>query len=141
MTPADFRLAFPAFKDAMVWTDDVITARLASSAPYFDVCRWGAFLDQGQGNWVAHDLVTNPPDGSAAAAAAIAGDAISKTVGTVSVARSSELLKAQMENPYMTTRYGQRYQYLARQRGVGAVVVNPSCGFGGLVGALGGPFS
>ena len=132
LTPAQFRAAFPAFADATVWTDAVVSAAYALSTPEFNVARWGTRLDLGQGNWVAWWLSVNPPTG-AAGTASTNGDVTSKRVGDVSIQRSSEMLKLESQNPYMKNDYGKLYWFWAQRVGVGAIVVGRGPAFiGGL---------
>lgn len=125
LTPAQFRAAFPAFADADVWADDAISAAFALSVPSFDVARWGARLDLGQGNWVAWYLSCFPPTG-AAGTAATSGDVTSKTVGRKTVQRGSDILKMEKQNPYLKNAYGELYWFWAQRIGVGAIVVTGS---------------
>lgn len=118
MTPADFRLAFPAFKDV---TDAVITPQITASAPYFDIARWGAFLNEGVGNWVAHRIVEGGLD-VVDGMSGTSNDITSKDDKAIKVSMSEKLLERQADDPYMTTSYGRRYRYLSRIAGMGGVV-------------------
>ena len=120
LLPDDFRTAFPAFAAE---TDPTIQRWLDASVPFFDVSRWDTLYPMGVGNWVAHQIVMDSAAtaAGAGAAAANAGDATSKQVGTVRVDRSQELLSKQMDDPFMRTIYGQQYRHLARLVGLGAV--------------------
>lgn len=120
MTPAAFRLLFPAFIDA---TDAEINAAIALSAPYFNVGRWRGFYNEGLGNFVAHQIVVARAAATAGINVAAAGDVTEKRVGSVSVGRGAELLATQMADPFQRTLYGQRYKYLTRFAGAGALVV------------------
>ncbi len=116
MTPAVFRTVIPALSGE---TDATINAVLALSTPWFNLDRWGAFLTEGLANWVAHNIVTGRHTN--AAGMLTAGDATDKQVGSVRVSRGETLLKAQIEDPFMRTVYGQRYRYLARLAGMGGI--------------------
>jgi hypothetical protein len=120
----EFRDDFPAFADASVWPDDFVGRVIARSVNYFDIARWGVWLEDGQGNWVAHELATNPPEetGTTAGTAQTDGDVSTKRVGSVSVSRDAGRLKAVADNPYQATKYGRKYLWLAKMAGVGAVV-------------------
>jgi len=126
----DFRKAFPAFADATAWPDPYVQTTITRSLNYFDTGRWGVWLTDGQGNWVAHELATNPPpeSGLSAGTASSDGDVSSKRIGSESINRDSGRLKAQADNPYQLTKYGRKYLWLAKQAGVGAIVAgSPSC--------------
>lgn len=119
MTPGEFRTALPAFTDE---TDATIQAALDASVPWFDVSRWGGFYSEGLANWVAHKIVTDRPAASAASAAAASpGDATDKQVGSVRISRGASIIEKQMADPFLKTGYGQRYRYLAKLVGIGAV--------------------
>lgn len=117
MTPAAFRLLFPAFIDA---TDTEINAAIALSTPYFNVGRWGEFYQQGLTNFIAHEIVIALSDDMSQAA----NDILSEDRPTLKFTRDSALLNLQAKDPFMRTKYGQKYQSLVRTYvGVGAMVV------------------
>lgn len=124
MVVGDFRTAFPAFADATAWPDPYVQAVINRLPNYFDTGRWGVWLADGQGNWVAHELATNPPleSGASAGTAGSDGDVSSKRIGTESINRDAGRLKAEADNPYQLTKYGRKYLWLARMAGVGAIV-------------------
>lgn len=117
MTASEFKAIFPAF---VATNDDTVSAAIALAAPWFNVDRWGRFYSEGLANWVAHKLTVDAP--SNAGANNGGGDATDKQVGSVRISRGETLLKAQMDDPFMRTAYGQRYRYLAGLAGMGAVV-------------------
>jgi hypothetical protein len=116
MTAADFKAAFPVFKDEI---DTLVTAQIAASVPYFDTTRWGAFLAEGQGCWVAHMIVIGKSDGLAVEA----NDVTNRVTEHYNFTRSTDMVNKQGADPFLRTVYGQRYRYLARQVGMGPVAV------------------
>lgn len=117
MTPSAFRAYWsPAFDDV---TDSAIQAQLDLAADKFDVARWGtgARYTEGLACFVAHQLKWR----DLAAKNALGGDGLLKTVGRLTVSKDSKLLNAQADNYFLTTMYGRRYMFLARQAGQGAV--------------------
>lgn len=116
MTAAEFSAAFPAFKNE---DEALVTAQINASAPYFDATRWGAFLAEGQGCWVAHMIVIGKSDGVAVEA----NDLTSRVTEHYNFTRSTDMVNKQGADPFLRTVYGQRYRYLARQVGMGPVAV------------------
>lgn len=117
MTPAAFRLLFPAFDEA---TDTEINAAIALSPPYFNVARWGSFYQQGLSNFVAHEIVIALSDDMSQSA----NDILAEDRPTLKFTRDSALLNLQAKDPFQRTKYGQKYQSLVRSFvGVGAMVV------------------
>lgn len=93
MTSAQLKALVPALSTV---DDTIIDAQIALADPHFDVERWGDFYAEGLACWVAHNL----------------------TIGSVGDATK---LKQIPSNPYMRTTFGQRYQYLVDQVGMGGV--------------------
>ena len=122
MTPAEFKTAFPAFAAVL---DATVQRHITAAVPFFDVARWDDFYPAGLGNWVAHWITMETLDAAAgiAGAAAAATPALSKQVGSVSVTYSADMLNKQAMNSYWRTSYGQRYLYLLRLVGAGAIAV------------------
>jgi hypothetical protein len=127
VTLESFKLRFPEFASE---SDVKIQIYLDDSVWMFDSERWGEALDLGTCNYIAHNLTlanqilfvagsTFP--GSAALTSA--NDWTSKSVGDVSVTRNAELTKAQADNPFLKTTYGQEYLRLRRLFCIGAVSV------------------
>lgn len=129
MTVADFQAAFPVFADVDATE---IQRHINAAAPWFNVLAWGDLYDQGLGNWVAHQIVTEANDRKAMSAKDgrrpwISGpgarEVIAETVDSVSIVYSAMLLNKQAADPYLRTIYGQRYRYLSGIAGGGAVAV------------------
>lgn len=118
MNPDQFKERYPQFKDMDITE---IQRVIDDADPHFNKCRWGNFYEQGLAAWVAHEItVSQGPidtgDGSLTART-------SKTIGEVSVTYGETALARSAKNPYMRTVYGQKYLYLARLVGMGAVAV------------------
>jgi uncharacterized protein DUF4054 len=121
MTPADFRLAFPAFAAE---TDPVVQRHLDAADPFFDVERWGGFYNDGLGNFVAHRIVTEKADAATGSGPTSGGgDFQSKTLGSFSITKSAEVASMFVDDPLTRTSYGQRYAYLRGLVGIGAIAV------------------
>ena len=116
MTAAEFITAFPKFAEERV---PDIDRHIAAAAPLFDVVRWANLYSLGLGNYVAHMLVVEKADLPKVGST----NALSKTVGSVSVTRSAQRLEAEAADPYQRTQWGRMYRYYARQVGMGAVAV------------------
>jgi hypothetical protein len=119
MTTAEFRTAFPAFKDAH---EDDVQRHLNASTPFFNVARWGGYYAEGLGNWVAHRLVAEKKHGESQNDTALKGDVTSQTANGMSTSRSPEILKMAVLDRYESTTYGQEYRRLSRRVGMGIVV-------------------
>jgi hypothetical protein len=129
LTPATFAAAFPMFAAVNATT---VQRHITASTPWFDVSAWGALFDEGQGNWIAHRIVTeavdtwqiSSPAGDRPALAAPGDREVTmKQVDTTVVAYSAMLLKDQIADPIMRTTFGQRYRYLSAIVGGGAVAI------------------
>jgi hypothetical protein len=116
MTPTEFKAIIPALSGE---TPETVNAAIALAAPWFNVSRWGGFYAEGLANWVAHKIVTDKP--GFAATLASDGAVTDKQVGSVRVSRGESIIKAQQDDPFMTTGYGRRYRYLANLAGMGAI--------------------
>ncbi len=120
MTPADFSAAFPAFADARV---EDVQRHINAAAFVIDATRWGDSYDEGLGCFVAHRLLIEERAKRTKNDDAFRADIISETGGGLTTIRSSDIVKARVADPYLTTSYGQRYRQLARRVGTGAVAV------------------
>lgn len=116
MTVAEFKAIIPALSGE---PPDAVTATLALATPWFNLERWGGFYTEGLANWVAHTITAGKPN--FAGARAVDGAQTTKTVGTVSVSRSAQLLERQVDDPFLSTAYGRRYRFLAKLAGMGAL--------------------
>lgn len=91
---------------------------IATAQPHFDVDRWGALLQEGMWNYVAHKLALEL-GGQLGSDARIT----TKGVGRVNVGRDARLAA---ENPFLLTIYGQTYWRLCKQVGLGGLAVGVS---------------
>lgn len=121
MTPADFKIRFPAF---VAEPEARVQMFIDDADPAFNVCYWGGFYEVGLANYVAHNLaIANYLATVGSSAAKMSTDTIEKKVDMVSVKKSEILINAAASNPYMRTQYGQQYLYYLDLIGVGAVAV------------------
>lgn len=116
MTPAEFKAVFPEFTST---SDEAVQLRIDMSEPYFNAARWGSFLSEGVSNFVAHQLALSAQN---QATGGISSDTTKKKVGDVEVMSSELMLQRKAENPFLRTIYGQRYLYLLKLVGLGALV-------------------
>jgi len=114
MTPAGFIAILPEFRDV---AETEIQRVLDLSVPHFNVARWDNLYDEGVANWVAHELVTAPPPGTAPIADP-AGITV-EMVGTVRVERATAVAEKETEDPILSSRYGRKYARLRRLVGLG----------------------
>lgn len=121
MNPASFISRFPQF--ASVDPTDIQTI-IDDADPYFNKCRWCNHYERGLGYFIAHNLLVQQSlaDGTMPVLAAN-GSYTQKKVGEVSVSTGSDTINKIMDNPFMSTVYGQQYLYLARLVGMGAIAV------------------
>lgn len=107
-----------------------IQRHITASGPWFDVSAWADLFDEGQGNWVAHRIVTEAvdtwqishPSGDRPGFAAPGDREVTmKQVDTTVISYSTMVLLGQFKDPFMRTTFGQRYRYLAQIAGGGAV--------------------
>lgn len=117
MTPAEFKALFPEFSAE---ADGDVQLFIDRSLAHVDAGIWGDLYSDGVGYWVAHEI-------TAANANALGGvmsaDVSSKKIGDVQVTRDAVLLARQSDNPFLRTTYGQKYLYLRKQFGIGALAV------------------
>lgn len=118
MTPASFRIAFPAFVDQK---ESDIQRHINAAVPYFDTGLWGDRYEEGVGCFVAHRILCEAAD--AKPGAAFGTDVSAKTIAGVSKVKAGEMLMKEMEDPFQRTRYGQRYSAMAEQVGMRAVAI------------------
>lgn len=121
MTPSEFKTLFPEFAAE---TDERVQLFIDRAAPHFDVARWGDLYPDGVAYFVANELaMANAQTAQGGSVQAMTNDILTKKVGDVQVTRDSGLLNKQADNPLYRTVYGQRYLYLRRQVGIGALSV------------------
>jgi hypothetical protein len=111
-----FRQRFPEF---VATTDDTVNFWITEADSFFDQTRWEDLLTSGSAYWVAHNLKLAADD----AANPLLDDATMKKVGDIAKSRDPKLIDKQTDNPYMRTKYGQRYMYYAKLVGIGATAV------------------
>lgn len=113
MTPAEFKVRYPEFASE---TDPRVQMFLDEAIPHLDEARWDDLYVQGLGLYVAHSLALANAD-----VGADIGNDTNVKVGDVSISKDASVVKAQMENEFMRTTYGQRYWQMARLVGAGGV--------------------
>jgi hypothetical protein len=118
LTPDQFRMMFPAFKDPAKWPDETI-AFWIDLAP-IDPCLWDKMYNFGQGLWAAHEMMKfGPADGTGGGLATGGGPISSKGVGPVSVSYDLTLGTEEGAGNYNSTVYGRQFIHLARLFGMG----------------------
>lgn len=121
MTPSEFKTQFPEFAAE---TDARVQLFIDRAAPYFDVDRWGDLYPDGVAYYVAHELtLANAQAAQGGSVQALTNDTLTKKVGEVQITKDTGLLNKQADNPFFRTLYGQKYLYLRRQVGMGALSV------------------
>ena len=115
MTPADFKVRFPQFKDE---TDERVQFFIDDAQPYFNVDLWGTFYAQGLCFYVAHqffvsNMYAKAGDGKAATLETVGG-VTSKKVGDLQKNYSDGMATAMMNDPYLLSPYGREYLRLRR---------------------------
>jgi len=120
MTPAEFKTRFPEFASE---TDARVQLFITDADPVFDVERWDTFYPAGVAYYVAHKLAVANAQVTAGTAGLLFSDAVNKKVGDLQVQRSEAALLRKMEDPMMSTTYGQEYRRLQKLVGIGAHAV------------------
>lgn len=121
MTPSEFKTQFPEFASE---TDARVQLFIDRAAPHFDVDRWGDLYADGIAYWVAHELaLANAQTAQGGGVQAMINDTLTKKVGDVQITKDTGLLAKQADNPFFRTLYGQKYLYLSKQVGIGALSV------------------
>lgn len=108
MTPADFLLRFPEFKDQ---DSGRIGLFIVEAIPQFSEPDWGSNYAQGIGLLVAHNLTIADQNARGGGAGVVT---ISRRVGDISSTISEAALLNTMTDPMMRTTYGQEYRRLQK---------------------------
>lgn len=116
MTPAEFKLILPVFKDA---ADPLVQTWLTASDEAFNEARWGGWLNLYRAYWVAHMIVVNSAD----KAVVEGNDTTMHETDNLKFMRSEALLVQQDENDWKRTLWGKRYFSKAREIGMGGAAV------------------
>jgi len=121
MTPSEFKTQFPEFATE---TDARVQIFIDRAMPHFDVERWDDLYQDGVAYYVAHEMtLSNVQTAQGGSVQALTNDNTTKRVGDVQVTKDAGLLAKQSDNPFYRTLYGQKYLYLRRQVGIGALSV------------------
>lgn len=91
-----------------------IQAALTVSATYVRVDEWGTYYTEAVTNWVADRIITDRQLAPLMNGGGGAFDATRKTVGSVTVERSAQVILQQMKDPYLRTPFGVRFKFLQR---------------------------
>lgn len=84
---------------------------------------WGDYYVLGISNYVAFWLVMKGFDPSAAPNRSLADDITTKTVGRVTITRSSKIMEDKVANPFKRNIYGQTFLFYAKLVGQGGLAV------------------
>ena len=121
ITPSTFKTRYTAFASE---ADARVQLFIDEALPHLDEDRWGDLYDQGLSLLVAHNLsIENTMAGTGGGSDADLDSAGTTTVGSVTISKGTELAKAMVENEYLRTTYGQRYDQLRKVVGAGAVAL------------------
>jgi len=109
---AGFRAIYPEFSDDGTWPSTTIQAALTRSATFVGETEWGTYYNEATAAWVADRLVVGAVLATKGAAASMAGTETLRQVRDVMVQNASDIIKANMADPYLRTSYGQFYRNL-----------------------------
>lgn len=114
MTPTDFKLMFPEFAAE---ADNRVQLFLDQATAKLDQGRWEDLFDEGVAYLAAHELKVTTVSGASAAA----DTKVMKKVGSIQTQNSEQAILKKMENPYLSTVYGQKFNYYRKLIGLGGV--------------------
>lgn len=118
MSPSEFKTRYPEFVGE---ADPRIQLFIDESIPHLDQDRWGDLYTQGLGLYVAHSLAWE--NAIAGTGSSSVDDDTSVSVGDVTISKSADVAKSQMDNDLLRTPYGQRFNRLRKMVGAGAVAL------------------
>jgi hypothetical protein len=125
LTPAIFRVNFPAFSSERQYPNGVISFYLAISYMALSASRWSGMYAYGRQLFTAHNLVLEYQAQTAASAGAppgLAGGPIgSKGGGPLSISWDTGSAAEPNAGHWNYTTYGQRYIRMARLMGAGGL--------------------
>lgn len=134
VTVADFRAAFPAFANPVVYPPDQIQFWLDLGTKLQDPNRWGELFDGGLQLFVAHNVALEQMGqqggGNGGVPGQVNGPVTSATVDRVSYSRDPSAAMEEHAGHWNLTIYGMRYIRLARMIGAGPVQVGAPGGPG-----------
>jgi hypothetical protein len=120
-----FRIQFPEFTDPVKYTDGMIDFWAGVAAKLTDATTWGNLYEQGLSLFVAHNLVLQAGNISAASGGGLpgttAGSIASKAVGSANVSYDSASSMEPSAGHWNMTTYGRQYIHIARMIGVGGM--------------------
>lgn len=126
-TPAELRLAFPAFASEPAYPDDVLQFWIDFAVIMLIVARWGTAAGMGYALFALHNVILEKQSGKTAATGGIPGVAtgatVAKAVDRVSVNYDANATMELDAGHWNYTVYGQRFIRMARMMGAGAVAI------------------
>lgn len=124
MTPSEFQDQFPE-GEFNALSAPYIQKFLDAAAPMFDVGRWtdAGFYSEGLAMYVADRIVQSKARAAKGLAQLDTGNMTEKHVGPVGASFDSQILNAQVKNPFLLTAYGRRYVQLRKLVGQGGTAV------------------
>ena len=127
VTVASFRTNFPEFADTATYPDSAVNYWLDLSTKLLNACRWGALLDHGTEQFVAHNLVLEALAQKTVAVGGLPG--LNKGVisaespGAVSLSYDTSAVMEDKAGHWNYTVYGTRFVFLMRRVGAGPIQV------------------
>lgn len=133
ITPANFRAAFPAFANPMVYPDSEVEFYIALSTALMDVNQWGDLYNFGQYLFVAHNLALDAMSAAGSASGgvpgAIVGPVTSASVDKVSYGRADPTTAyAKEAGHWNLTTYGLRFYRLMWMVGAKPIQIGATVG-------------
>lgn len=130
VTPASLRTLYPEFSDAAAYPDQTINAWVGVASMMLDAGRWSTLIDFGTTLFVCHQLAIKARSMQVAAFGGVPGQSSgilqSKSVDKVSQSYDTATASEEGGGSWNLTVYGQEYIRLARQMGIGPVIIGLS---------------
>ena len=122
LTVVTFRDQFPAFTES-AHADGRVQFWLDLSTKLLKAERWGALFDNGQGLFVAHNLVLERQASAGGGNEGAPGLVSGKTVGPVSKTYTAQDVTLAGAGNYNLTYWGREFMKLSRMVGAGGLVL------------------
>lgn len=130
LTVAEFRVIFPAFANAAVFSDATVAYWInqAVTLPIINAERWGQFYSFGIGLFIAHILTLGQRNLVAGGSGGV-GVPASKSVNGVSISYDTQLGQEANAGWYGLTTYGSMFLRYLRMAGAGPIQVGTGYGW------------
>lgn len=120
LTNDRFRNMFPEFGSIEAYPDVLVNSWIEIAGSALPSRRWGNFLVQGLGLYVAHNLALGAR-AKTGSAGAVSGPMSSKTVGSVSASYDTSAVTIAGGGEWNLTSYGIRFWRIMRLVGAGGI--------------------